>query len=61
MKNICKLILRGDREQLDNAMDKMIIEKKMIINLDVFGLFMKDIIMNNLYGTPIIKIKGSDK
>lgn len=61
MKNICKLILRGDREQLDNAMDKMIIEKKMIINLDVFGLFMKDIIMNNLNGTPIIKIKGSDK
>lgn len=33
----------------------------MIINLDVFGLFMENIIMNNLNGTPIITIKGSDR
>ena len=59
---VCESILRGDREQLESAMDKMIIiKKKMIINLDVFGLFMENIIMNNLNGTPIITIKGSDR
>ena len=33
----------------------------MIINLDVFGLFMENIIMNNLNDTLIITIKGSDR
>ena len=59
---VCESSLRGDREQLESAMDKIIIiKKKMIINLDVFGLFMENIIMNNLNGTPIITIKGSDR
>ena len=41
-------------------MDKMLIDK-MTINLNVFGLFMKDIIVSNLNGTSIITIKRNEK
>ena len=49
-EDICKLIFGGDEEKLENTMDKMITDK-MIINLDVFSLFMEDIIMSNMNGT----------
>lgn len=59
-KNICKLILRGDRKRLKSTMDKMM-TNKITINLDVFNPFMKDIVVSNLNGTPIITIKKSGR
>ena len=41
-------------------MDKMIPDK-MTINLDVFSLFMEDIIVSNMNGTLVITIKGNDR
>ena len=41
-------------------MDKMIPDK-MTINLDVFSLFMKDIIVSDINGTSVITIKGNGK
>ena len=41
-------------------MDKMIMNK-MTINLDVFSLFMEDIIVNNMNGTLIVTIKRSSR
>ena len=41
-------------------MDKMILDK-MTINLDVFSLFMEDIIVSNMNGILVIIIKGSGR
>ena len=41
-------------------MDKMITDK-MTIDLDVFSLFMKDIIVSNMNGTLVVTIKRSSK
>ena len=41
-------------------MDKMITDK-MTINLDVFSLFMEDIIVSNMNGTLVVTIKVSSK
>ena len=41
-------------------MDKMIMDK-MTIDLDVFSLFMKDIIVSNMNGTLVVTIKRSNR
>ena len=41
-------------------MDKMITDK-MTIDLDVFSLFMEDIILSNMNGTLIVTIKRSGR
>ena len=41
-------------------MDKMM-TNKMTINLDVFNIFMEDIIVNNLNGALVITIKRSGR
>ena len=41
-------------------MDKMITDK-ITINLNVFSLFMEDIIVSNMNGTTVVTIKGSSK
>jgi len=41
-------------------MDKMI-TYKITINLDVFSLFMEDIIVSNINGTLVITIKRSNR
>ena len=41
-------------------MDKMITDK-MTIDLEVFSLFMEDIIVCNMNGTLVVKIKRSGK
>ena len=41
-------------------MDKMM-TGKMTINLDVFNIFMEDIIVSNLNGAPVITIKRSGR
>ena len=41
-------------------MDKIITDK-MTINLDVFSLFMEDIIMSNINGTLVVTIKRSSR
>ena len=51
-EDIYKLIFREGWEQLESIMDKMITDK-MTINLDVFSLFMEDIIVSNMNGTLI--------
>ena len=55
-----KLIFGGDREELESTMDKMITDK-MTINLDVFSLFMEDIIVSNMNGTLVVTIKGNSR
>ena len=41
-------------------MDKMITDK-VTINLDVFSLFMENIIVSNMNGTLVVTIKRSSK
>ena len=41
-------------------MDMMIMDK-MIINLDVFSLFMEDIIVSNMNDTVVVTIKRSSR
>ena len=41
-------------------MDKMITDK-MTINLDVFSLFMEDIIVSNMNSTLVVTIKGGSR
>ena len=41
-------------------MDKMITDK-MIIDLDMFSLFMEDIIVSNMNNTLVVTIKRSSK
>ena len=48
-EDICKLIFKEDREQLESTMDKMITDK-MTIDLNVFSLFMEDIIISKMNG-----------
>ena len=59
-EDICKLIFRGDWDQLKSIMDKMITDK-MTTNLNVFNPFMEDIIVTNMNGTLIVTIKRSNK
>ena len=59
-EDIRKLIFRGDREQLESTMDKMITDK-MTIDLDVFSPFMEDIIVSNMNDTLLVTIKRSSR
>ena len=59
-EDICKLIFKEDREQLESTMDKMITDK-MTIDLDVFSPFIEDIIVGNMNGTLVVTIKRSSK
>ena len=59
-EDICKLIFREDREQLESTIDKMI-TNKMTIDLDVFSPFMEDIIVSNVNGTLVVTIKRSNR
>ena len=54
------LIFRGDEDQLERTMDKMITDK-MTIDLDVFSPFMEDIIVSNMNGTLVVTIKRSSR
>ena len=59
-EDIYKLIFRGEWDQLESTMDKMITDK-MTIDLNVFSPFMKDIIMSNMNGTLVVTIKRSSR
>ena len=59
-EDICKLIFREDWDELESTMDKMITDK-MTIDLDVFSLFIEDIIVSNMnsVGSQLYKIKNN--
>ena len=59
-EDIHKLIFRGDQEQLESTMDKMITDK-ITIDLDVFSPFMEDIIVSNMNDTLVVTIKRSSR
>ena len=58
-EDINKLVSRGDGEQLEIAFLEML-ESDVAINLNVFGAFIEDIIMSNVYSTTIVTIKRND-
>jgi len=53
------LVGRGDGKQLEIAFLEML-ASDVAVNLNVLGMFMEDIIMNNVDSTTIITIKRSD-
>lgn len=57
-KNISRLIRRRYEIECNMALDDMV-AKKMIVNLNVLSMFVKNIIINNLDSTTII-IKDKD-
>ena len=59
-EDIYKLIFRGDLKELESTLDKMI-TVKMTIDLNVFSLFMEDIIVSNMNGILVVTIKRSSK
>ena len=59
-EDICNLIFRGDWDQLESTMDEMIMDK-MKIDLDVFSLFMEDIIVSNMNDILVVTIKRSSR
>ena len=46
-KDVCKLIVRWNRDQLEGTMEK-VMSDKMTIDLNVFGPLVEDIIVSNL-------------
>ena len=52
--------MRGDRDQLEGTLEKVMLYK-MTIDLDVFGLLLEDIIESNLNSTPIVTIDRSSR
>jgi hypothetical protein len=54
------LILRGNRDQLEGTLKK-VMPDKMTIDLDVFGLLVEDIIVSNLNNTSIVIIDRSSR
>ena len=59
-EDIYKLIFRGDWEHIESTMDKIITDK-ITIDLDVFSLFMEDIIVSNMNDTLVIIIKRNNR
>ena len=59
-KDVYKLIVRGNRNQLEGTLEK-VMPDKMIIYLDVFGPLVEDIIASNLNSTPIVTIDRSSR
>ena len=54
------MIVRGNRDQLEGPLKK-VMPDKMTIDLDVFGLLVEDIIVNNLNNTSIVTIDRSSR
>jgi hypothetical protein len=52
--------VRGNKDQLEGTLEK-VMPDKMTIDIDVFGLFVKDIIASNLNSTPIVTIDRSNR
>ena len=57
-EDISRLVSRGDGEQLEIAFLEML-ASHVAIDLNVLGVFMKDIIMSNVDSTMIVTIKRS--
>ena len=54
--DISRLVRRGDGEQLKIAFLKMLVND-VVIDLNVLGVFMEEIIMSNVDSTTIVTIK----
>ena len=59
-EDISRLVNKEDGEQLEIAFLEML-ASVVAVNLNVLGVFMKDIIMSNVDSTMIVTIKRSDK
>ena len=57
-EDICRLVSKGDGEQLEIAFLEMM-TSDVAIDLNVLGAFMEDIIMSNVDSTTIVTIKNS--
>ena len=57
-EDICRLVSKGDGEQLEIAFLEMM-ASDVAIDLNVLGAFMEDIIMSNVDSTTIVTIKNS--
>ena len=57
-KDISKLVSRGDGEQLEISFLKML-TSDVAVDLNIFGMFVEDIIMSNVDSTMIVIIKRS--
>ena len=53
---ICNLIYRRNKNEAHGALEDMMTYEVIVI-LNVLGMLMKDIIMNNLHNTAIIIVK----
>ena len=58
-EDISRLVSRGDGEQLEISFLEML-ASDVVVNLNVLGAFMEDIIMSNVNNTTIVTIKRSD-
>ena len=57
-EDISRLVSRGDGEQLEISFLEMFVSN-VVIDLNVLGAFMEDIIMSNVNNTTIVTIKRS--
>ena len=57
-EDISKLVSRGDGEQLEIAFLEML-ASDVVVDLNVLGAFMEDIILSNVDSTMIVTIKRS--
>ena len=57
-EDISRLVNRGDGEQLEISFLEMLVSD-VVVDLNVLGVFMEDIIMNNVDSTTIVIIKRS--
>ena len=57
-EDISRLVNKGDGEQLEIAFLKMLVSD-VVVNLNVLGAFMEDIIMSIVDSTTIVTIKRS--
>ena len=57
-EDISRLVSRGDGEQLEIAFLEMLVSD-VVVDLNVLGVFMEDIIMSNVYITMIVTIERS--
>ena len=57
-KDISRLVSKGDGEQLEISFFEML-ASDVVVDLNMLGAFMKDIIMSNVDSTTIVTIKRS--
>ena len=57
-EDISRLVSRGDGEQLEIAFPKKLVSD-VVVDLNVLGAFMEDIIMSNVDSNTIVTIKWS--